>query len=172
VLTDDTKEVNKNGAAGAELATEWVPARNTVFAALSMAVAESQGFDAVVFGVNLEEGGAFPDNEPEWANKIRQLVPYGMKAYTPLEFLTPVGNLMKHEIVAMGLKDGAPMEVTWSCYEGGDRHCGKCGPCFNRKTAFEMNGKHDPVFDDELLGARVTRQTNGTIMVENEGSAA
>jgi 7-cyano-7-deazaguanine synthase len=153
VLTDDSREVNKGGEAGAELATEWVPARNTVFAALAMAIAEAQGFDAVVFGVNLEEGGAFPDNEPEWANKVRQLIPYAMKAYKPLEFLTSVGNLMKHEIVKMGLSDHAPMELSWSCYEGGRHHCGKCGPCFNRKTAFRMNGRVDPVFSQEEVSS-------------------
>jgi 7-cyano-7-deazaguanine synthase len=157
VLTDETKEVNKRGSSGAELATEWVPARNTVFAGLAMAVAESQGFDRIVFGVNLEEGGAFPDNEPEWANKIRALLPYAVKAYMKVELLTPVGNLMKHEIVRMGIEEGAPLELTWSCYEGGDHHCGKCGPCFNRRTAFEMNGTVDPAFLDVING-RATKE--------------
>lgn len=57
----------------------------------------------------------------------------------------PVGNLVKHEIVKMGLQIGAPLHLTWSCYEGGDKHCGKCGPCYMRKTAFEINGVKDPV---------------------------
>jgi 7-cyano-7-deazaguanine synthase len=145
-ISDETGE----GMGGAELAHEWVPARNTVFAALALALAESwRGFTTVAFGTNLEEASAFPDNEPEWANKIRALIPYAVKPYQLIEFSTPVGNLMKKEIVQLGRELGVPFELTWSCYRGEDVHCGKCGPCFNRKIAFEMAGSKDPVFARE-----------------------
>lgn len=58
---------------------------------------------------------------------------------------TPVGNLMKHEIVKFGRKYNAPFELTWSCYRNGDKACGHCGPCFMRQTAFQRNGLVDPV---------------------------
>jgi 7-cyano-7-deazaguanine synthase len=147
-LTDPTAEINtkEGGIAGAELAHEWVPARNTVFASLALAIAESESYDIVGFGINLEEAGAFPDNEPEWANKIRALIPYAVKPYAQVAFSTPLANMMKHEIVRMGLQLKVPYEHTWSCYKGEDRHCGTCGPCWNRRTAFEMAGSKDPVF--------------------------
>jgi len=149
VLTDTAREISKedgSGNGGAEFAHEWVPARNTVFAALALAMAEANDFSSVAFGINLEEAGAFPDNEPEWANKVRKLLPYALKPYKRISFATPVANLMKHEIVNKGLALGVPFELTWSCYDGQDKHCGECGPCFNRRTAFKMNGSEDPVF--------------------------
>lgn len=151
VLTDETKVISTEdgtGNGGAEFAHEWVPARNTVFGALALAIAESRGFDVVAFGINLEESGAFPDNEPEWARMMQTITPYAMKPYSPVQISTPVGNMMKSQIVHTGIESGVPFEATWSCYDGGDVHCGKCGPCWNRKTAFEMNGKVDPVFQE------------------------
>ena len=61
-----------------------------------------------------------------------------------VRIVTPVGNLMKHEIVALGHRLGVPYELTWSCYRGGEEHCGKCGPCFMRYTAFQRNNLQDP----------------------------
>nr|MCG2909665.1 7-cyano-7-deazaguanine synthase [Stygiolobus sp.] len=61
------------------------------------------------------------------------------------EVLMPVGNLVKHEIVKLGVEIGAPLHLTWSCYEGGEKHCGMCGPCYMRKMAFRINGLEDPV---------------------------
>jgi 7-cyano-7-deazaguanine synthase len=52
---------------------------------------------------------------------------------------------MKHEIIKEGVDANVPYEHTWSCYGDGVYHCGKCGPCFMRKTAFERNGIKDPV---------------------------
>src|SRR5690606_10325806 len=146
VLTDDNKAVNKStgGADGAEFAHEWVPARNTVMMALAMAYAETHGHNVIALGTNLEESGAYPDNEPEFLNKLNALAPYALKAYHQLEIAAPVGNLMKREIVELGASYGLPYELTWSCYEGGPVHCGTCGPCFMRRKAFEMAGVTDP----------------------------
>ena len=52
---------------------------------------------------------------------------------------------MKHEIVKVGESIGAPMHLTWSCYENGAAHCGKCGPCFMRRVAYEINNLDDPL---------------------------
>lgn len=57
-----------------------------------------------------------------------------------------VGRALKHQIVAApGVKAGAPLDCTWSCYTDGKVHCGVCGPCFMRRVAFEMDGRVDPV---------------------------
>lgn len=151
-LTDDARDIvtGFGGAAGAEYGHEWVPARNTVLIALAVAYAEAHGFDTIVLGNNLEEsGGGYPDNEQEFINRWRDLIPYAVKPYTRIDFEQPLGSLMKHEIVALGSKLNAPFESSWSCYYGGDQHCGTCGPCFMRKTAFRMNGLTDPVMPKE-----------------------
>lgn len=128
------------GEEGAEFAHEWVPARNLVLLSIATAYAEANGYDVLVLGNNLEEAGAYPDNEPEFINKFNDLLPFAVGDGKRLEVIMPVGNLMKHEIVKLGHELQAPMELTWSCYKHGEKHCGTCGPCFMRRTAFEING--------------------------------
>lgn len=133
------------GEAGAEFAHEWVPARNLVMLSLATAYAEANGFETIVLGNNLEEAGAYPDNEPEFINRFNDLLPFAVGDGKRLNVVMPVGNLMKHEIVALGEQLGAPMGLTWSCYRSGPAHCGTCGPCFMRRTAYTINGLSDPL---------------------------
>ena len=133
------------GEEGAEFAHEWVPARNLVMLSLATAYAEAKGFDVIVLGNNLEEAGAYPDNEPEFINRFNDMLPFAVGDGKRLSVVMPVGNLMKHEIVALGEELGAPMGLTWSCYRAGALHCGKCGPCFMRRTAYEINNLEDPL---------------------------
>lgn len=137
-LFDHTATI-AGGEAGAEFAHEWVPARNLVMLSVATAYAEAKGFDFIVLGNNLEEAGAYPDNEPEFINRFNALLPFAVGDGKRVRVLMPVGNLMKHEIVALGLEQGAPLAHTWSCYKNGDLHCGTCGPCMMRRTAFSIN---------------------------------
>jgi 7-cyano-7-deazaguanine synthase len=130
---------------GGQTSTEWTPARNTVFAAQAMAIAEADGYDYIAFGTNQEESSAgFADNEQEWVNKLRALAPYAMKPYHQVKFLDPFAGAMKHDIVTSGQLIGMPFELTYSCYTGESQHCGQCGPCSYRHLAFEMAGVEDP----------------------------
>ncbi|MEM4041546.1 MAG: 7-cyano-7-deazaguanine synthase QueC [Saccharolobus sp.] len=140
---------DRSGEEGAEFAHEWVPARNLIFLSVAIAIAESNGFDAVASGINLEESGAYPDNEMEFIRLLNKLSPYATGPNKKVEVLMPVGNLVKHEIVKLGYEIGAPLHLTWSCYEGGQKHCGKCGPCYMRKMAYKINGLKDPVAYEE-----------------------
>lgn len=133
------------GEAGAEFAHEWVPARNLVMLALATAYAEANGFETLVLGNNLEEAGAYPDNEPEFINRFNDLLPFAVGDGKRVRVVMPVGNMMKHEIVALGEQLGAPMGLTWSCYRSGPIHCGTCGPCFMRRTAYKINRLKDPL---------------------------
>ncbi len=135
------------GVAGAEYAHEWVPARNLVMLSIATAYAEANGFHVIALGNNLEESGAYPDNEEQFTLQFDSLLPMAVHDGYEVRVVAPVGNLMKHEIVKLGLRLGAPFKHTWSCYRGGARHCGQCGPCFMRRTAFERNGASDPVFE-------------------------
>lgn len=135
----DKGSIMAGGEAGAEFAYEWVPARNLLLLSVATAYAEANGFDTLVLGNNLEEAGAYPDNEPEFIAKFNDLLPFAIGDGKRMKVIMPVGNLMKHEIVALGHSVGAPMHLTWSCYRYGEKHCGKCGPCYMRRTAFQIN---------------------------------
>lgn len=142
--TEDSNLLNPDsgiagGEAGAEFAHEWVPARNLVMLAVATAFAEAKGFEYIVLGNNLEEAGAYPDNEPEFIDRFNDLLPFAVGDGKKVTVVMPVGNMMKHEIVKLGTEIGAPLHLTWSCYRAGKMHCGKCGPCFMRRTAFKIN---------------------------------
>lgn len=145
LLGDGEINRRRDGVSGAEFAHEWVPARNFVFIALATAIAEAYGYNYVATGINLEEAGAYPDNEMEFIRLLNQVLPYAVGPNKNVELLMPVGHLVKHEIVKLGLEVGAPLHLTWSCYDKGPRHCGRCGPCYMRRLAFKINGIRDPV---------------------------
>ena len=138
LLDPDSKVAG--GEAGAEFAHEWVPARNTVLLAVATAFAEARGYEVIALGNNLEEAGAYPDNEPEFIARFNDLLPFAVGDGKRMRVEMPVGNMMKHEIVKLGHEIDAPMDMTWSCYRAGAMHCGTCGPCWMRRRAFEING--------------------------------
>lgn len=137
------------GESGAEYAHEWVPARNLVLMSMAVAFAEANNYSYIYLGTNLEEGGAYPDNEEQFIRDFNSCLYGAVQNGNYVEIRTPVGNLMKHEIVKFGNKYNAPFEHTWSCYRNGDKPCGHCGPCYMRKVAFERNGLVDPLLKEE-----------------------
>lgn len=143
LLQSDSKLAG--GEEGAEFAHEWVPARNLLMLATATAMAEAKGFDTLVLGNNLEEAGAYPDNEPEFIQRFNDLLPFAVGDGKRMQVIMPVGKLMKHEIVALGLQLGAPLHLTWSCYRANHLHCGKCGPCYMRRTAFAINNQSEVI---------------------------
>jgi len=143
-LLDASAEITK-GIKGAEYAHEWVPARNLVMLSLTTAYAESKGYGHIYLGTNLEEAGAYPDNEEQFILDFNNLLYGAVQNGVKIEVHTPLGGLMKHEVIKLGQKLETPYHLTWSCYHGKEMHCGECGPCFMRRTAFERNGLTDPV---------------------------
>ena len=143
-LTDTRKKINQSSnGAGAEICTEWVPARNTIMASLVAGLCDAENVHEIHLGLNLEESGAYPDNTIEYFKKLSDVFQVGTIARPKI--VCPLGYYMKHEIVKLALAIHAPIEHAWSCYFGDDIHCGICGPCFMRRTAFKMNGIIDPI---------------------------
>ena len=138
-------EFHDDGVEGTEYAHDWVSARNLLMLSMLTAYAENNGFGYIAFGGNLEESGAYPDNEQEFGRMFNELLPYSTQNGIKIELLQPLSTYMKHEIVTIGTELGVPYNLTWSCYGDGQKHCGNCAPCFMRKTAFERNGVKDPV---------------------------
>jgi len=141
-LTDPSLPITDNET-GAEFAHEWVPARNLLFVAMAAALCDRYGYDTLILGLNLEEGGAYPDNTTEFYELLDQVTDIGTMSRPRI--LSPLANLVKHQIVRLALDLDAPIQLSWSCYYGGEKHCGHCGPCFMRRTAFRMVGTPDSV---------------------------
>lgn len=133
-----------DGHAGAEYAHDWIPARNLVMLSMLTAMAEGNGFSHIAFGGNLEESGAYPDNEAEFGRRFNDLLPYAVKGGRRVELLQPLGRMMKTEIIQAALDLAVPLHFTWSCYAGGDHPCGSCGSCHMRHLAFSRAGLPDP----------------------------
>jgi len=133
----------KSGETGAEYCHEWVPARNLIFLSMCAAISEVRGASKIYMGLNLEEGGAYPDNTVEFYENCNRALIYG--TLNQVQVVNPLGNLMKWEIVKMALEIDAPIHLSWSCYKGGEKPCGNCGPCYMRKKAFKMNKIEDMI---------------------------
>ncbi len=119
----------------------WVPARNTVFTSIALSYAESIGAEIIIVGWNGEEGTTFPDNSEKYLNEFNELINVGSPNKIKIE--APAIKLNKEEIVTLGIKVGAPMELSYSCYKGNDKQCGVCESCMRRKRAFEQLGIKD-----------------------------
>ena len=113
----------------------WVPARNMVFTSIATSFAESIGAEIIIVGWDAEEAATFPDNSKEFLNAFNELIKIGSPENIKIE--APAINLNKEEIVKLGLDVDAPMEISYSCYVGREKHCGVCESCMRRKRAFK-----------------------------------
>lgn len=139
------------GEAGVEYALDWVYARNTVMLAAATAYAEANNYGHIYLGTNLEESGAYPDNEYQYILDMNRVLDSAVNNGYKVEIHAPLGGLMKSEIVTFGNKHKSPIEMSWSCYNGGQQHCGECGPCYMRQKAFHRAGVADPTAYEKPL---------------------
>jgi 7-cyano-7-deazaguanine synthase len=127
----------------------YVPARNTVFLALSLAMAETRGAEALVIGVNTIDYSGYPDCRPEFIEAFATLARLATQAGVegrPLEVLAPLATLSKPEIIRLGLALGLDYGLTTSCYDpdARGRPCGACDSCLVRAAGFAAAGAVDP----------------------------
>ena len=122
----------------------YVPFRNGLFLSTAASIALSKGCGIIYYGAHSDDaaGNAYPDCSSEFHNAISTAIYVG--SGNQLKLRAPFVNLSKSEVVKLGLELGVPYNLTWSCYEGGEKPCGKCGTCIDRRNAFESNGVSDP----------------------------
>lgn len=129
------------------LSGAYIPARNTVFYGIAASWAERLGARYVVGGHHKEDASLFPDATPQYFALFNELLRrgtvYGQRY--PLELVTPLATLAKHEVVLYAHQLGVPLELTWSCYERGEVACGTCAACVERREAFHTLGLPDPM---------------------------
>lgn len=123
-----------------------VPNRNAIMLSIAYGVAVSQRANAVATGVHAGDHFVYPDCRPAFVDlfgAMERVATEGF-AHPDLVLLAPFVQIGKHDIVAEGVRLDVPYDHTWSCYEGGDIHCGRCGTCVERKEAFLLAGVTDP----------------------------
>lgn len=151
-LTSDAIAVPLDRSAeeiGTGIPVTYVPARNLIFLALATAYAEVLGADDLFLGINALDSSGYPDCRPEFLASFSQTANLATKAGTQdgrtLRYHAPLVAMTKGEIVREGTRLGVPWALTWSCYEGGERACGRCDSCQLRLKGFVEAGLGDPL---------------------------
>jgi 7-cyano-7-deazaguanine synthase len=146
-LTDSRIDVPVGSVSAASIPVTYVPARNLIFLSVAAGVAEARGLDRIFIGVNAVDYSGYPDCRPEFVDAFREAARLGLKRGVegrPVEVVTPLVDLSKADIVRLGVELGAPLGLTWSCYQGGDAPCGGCDACVLRARGFAAAGVDDP----------------------------
>ena len=136
------------GSSGKPVST-YVPFRNGLFLASAASIALSCGCGVIYYGAHSDDaaGNAYPDCSEGFNNAMNEAVFIGSGEQLKIE--APFVSLTKADVVKKGVELGVPFELTWSCYEGGDKPCGVCATCRDRIAAFEANGLIDPLMKGE-----------------------
>ena len=123
-----------------------VPNRNALMLDVAVAVAASTGCAGVAFGAHGGDHAIYPDCRPEFVAAFESAARLANAGFVPDEFRVwaPFLELSKSDIVRLGAGYGVPFDRTWSCYRGGELHCGSCGTCTERREAFTVAGVPDP----------------------------
>jgi 7-cyano-7-deazaguanine synthase len=129
----------------AHIPVTYVPFRNAHFLSVAVSWAEALGAEAVYIGAVAEDSSGYPDCRPEYYRAFQELVRVGTRPETQIEMVTPVITLKKNEIIRRGIELGAPLHLTWSCYQSEDAACGVCDSCLLRLRAFAEAGVSDPI---------------------------
>jgi 7-cyano-7-deazaguanine synthase len=134
-----------NGSASNEIPVTYVPFRNAHFLSVAVSWAEVIGAHSIYIGAVAEDSSGYPDCRPEYYRVFRELIRAGTRSETNIEIATPVIALKKSEIIRKGIELGAPLHLTWSCYQSEDTPCGVCDSCLLRARAFAEAGAIDPI---------------------------
>lgn len=121
-----------------------VPNRNAIMLAIAYGVAAAEKLNAVATAVHGGDHFIYPDCRPDFIRLFEEMQNHALEDVADLKLYTPYLNSTKADIAAEGAKLGVPYEQTWSCYKGGDIHCGRCGTCVERQEAFAEANVHDP----------------------------
>ena len=117
--------------------TVWVPNRNSLFLNIAASFCDSLKYKYIVYGANKEEANIFPDNTEEFRKQVSKV--FKTSTLVAPMVIAPLINYNKDDIVKLALALTAPLELVTSCYNSGDKHCGKCESCYYLKKALITN---------------------------------
>ena len=144
-LTDSRQALPTDEVEPPGIPTTYVPFRNSLFLAGATAWAEVLGAQAIFIGANVLDNPGYPDCRPEYFEAANRLIDLGTRPETRISIHTPLIHLDKEGIIRLGLELGAPLELTWSCYQNDVRACGRCSSCRLRLKGFAAAGLPDPI---------------------------
>jgi 7-cyano-7-deazaguanine synthase len=145
-LTGDT-ELPKGREIDDSIPVTYVPARNTIFLSFALAVAEARDAESIYIGVNALDYSGYPDCRPEYIEAYQALANLAQKRAVegrPIKIKAPLVHMDKAEIITWAGELHAPLELSWSCYDGGPVPCGECDSCVLRAKGFAEAGLDDP----------------------------
>ncbi len=145
-LTDESLALPQDGVQPNIIPSTYVPGRNTVFIAIALSLAEAKNAAAIYLGINAVDYSGYPDCRPEYLEAYQKLAnlssKVGVEGNAP-RLIAPLVNDSKLDIVRRALVLGVPIELTWSCYQGGESPCGLCDSCRLRDRALIAVGRPD-----------------------------
>lgn len=147
-LTDSSLAVPEADLAAAQaghIPITYVPFRNAHFLSVAVSWAEVLGARRIFIGAVEQDSSGYPDCRPEYYRAFNEVIQLGTRPETQIEICAPLIHLSKADIVRRGASLGAPLHLTWSCYQASDAACGACDSCALRLRAFEQAGVRDPI---------------------------
>ena len=125
-----------------------VPNRNMILLSIATGWAISTGASSVSYAAHSGDRAIYPDCREEFADAMNNVME--IAGWDKVSLNRPFSSFTKADIVKLGDELGVPFEKTWSCYKGGQIHCGVCGTCVERREAFELAGVTDPTIYDNV----------------------
>lgn len=142
-LTSNTTDIPEGHYEEASMQSTVVPNRNMILLSLAIGYAVSIGAEAVYYGAHSGDHAIYPDCRPEFVQRMNEVSK--IANYEPVEIAVPYLANDKAEILRDGLAMGLDYSNTWTCYNGREKACGKCGACVERLEAFTANNATDPL---------------------------
>lgn len=140
-----------------------VPNRNAIMLTVAFGVAAARGDQAVATAVHGGDHFIYPDCRPAFTESFEAMQKLALDGYADVSLYTPFVHRTKADIVTVGAQHDTPFALTWSCYKGGEHHCGRCGTCVERREAFDLAGVADPTSyeDPDFWIEAVARKERG-----------
>ena len=148
VLLRDADDIPLGEYAEGNMKSTVVPFRNGIMLAIAAGIAESRGLRHVMIANHGGDHFVYPDCRPEFIDSMSSAVSAGTDAN--VDIVAPYTNLSKTDIARHGIAAGVDFADTYSCYKGGENHCGLCATCIERRKALADAGIDDPTVYDEL----------------------
>lgn len=140
-LLDGSDAIPEGSYADENMKSTVVPFRNGIMLSIAAGLAESRGLHIVMIANHAGDHSIYPDCRPDFIKAMRSAIHEG--TYEHIILHAPYTNLSKGEIASIGARLGIDYSTTYSCYKGGERHCGRCGTCIERREALAEAGIAD-----------------------------
>jgi 7-cyano-7-deazaguanine synthase len=149
-LTDTSIPVPEHGPSKTEhkavsTPSTYVPFRNAHLLSIATSWAEVIGATRIFIGAVEEDSSGYPDCRETFYRAFNKVIEMGTKPETRIQIVTPLIHMKKSEIVSEGVRLGAPLNLTWSCYQNSYQACGRCESCSLRLKGFKEAGVKDPI---------------------------